>query len=73
MDGFEEYEVEKTIKHKRTPQSMKYLIRWKGYSPSDNTWEWENDLEYSEELLREYKTANKLPQDNTEIYFKLTK
>ncbi|KXN86135.1 Chromodomain Y-like protein 2 [Leucoagaricus sp. SymC.cos] len=73
MDGFEEYEVEKIIKHKRTPQGMKYLIRWKGYSLSDNTWEWEDDLEYLEELLREYKTANKLPQNNTEIHFKLTK
>ncbi|KXN83317.1 hypothetical protein AN958_01599 [Leucoagaricus sp. SymC.cos] len=37
MDGFEEYKVEKIIKHKRTPQDMKYLIRWKGYSPSDDT------------------------------------
>ncbi|KXN86531.1 hypothetical protein AN958_09957 [Leucoagaricus sp. SymC.cos] len=27
VDSFEEYEVEKIIKHKRTPQGMKYLIR----------------------------------------------
>ncbi|KXN92032.1 hypothetical protein AN958_10706, partial [Leucoagaricus sp. SymC.cos] len=60
-NSFKEYEVEKIIKHKRTPQSLKYLIRWKGYSLSDNTWEWEDDLEYSGELLREYKIANKLP------------
>ncbi|KXN92170.1 hypothetical protein AN958_09097 [Leucoagaricus sp. SymC.cos] len=49
---------------------MKYLIRQKGYSQSDNTWEWENNLEYSRELLREYKDANKLPQDNAETCFK---
>ncbi|KXN85281.1 Chromodomain Y-like protein 2, partial [Leucoagaricus sp. SymC.cos] len=73
MDGFEEYEVEKIIKHKRTPQGMKYLIRWKGYSPSDDTWKWEDDLEYSEELLREYKNANELPQDNAGTRFKPTK
>ncbi|KXN85022.1 hypothetical protein AN958_11802, partial [Leucoagaricus sp. SymC.cos] len=73
MDGFEEYEVEKIIKHKKTLQSMKYLIRWKGYSPSDNTWEWEDNLEYSGELLKEYKTTNKLPQDNAETCFKLIK
>ncbi|KXN82050.1 hypothetical protein AN958_03268 [Leucoagaricus sp. SymC.cos] len=73
IDGFKEYKVEKIIKHKGTPQGMKYLIRWKGYSPSDDTWEWEDDLEYSGELLREYKDANKLPQDNAGTHFKLTK
>ncbi|KXN92818.1 hypothetical protein AN958_05813 [Leucoagaricus sp. SymC.cos] len=73
MDSFKEYEVKKIIKHKRTPQSMKYLIRWKGYSPSNNTWEWEDDLKYSGELLREYKTTNQLPQNNAETHFKLIK
>ncbi|KXN92729.1 hypothetical protein AN958_10631, partial [Leucoagaricus sp. SymC.cos] len=70
MDGFKEYEVKKIIKHKRTPQGMKYLIRWKGYILSNNTWEWEDDLKYSRELLREYKATNKLPQDNAETCFK---
>ncbi|KXN92478.1 hypothetical protein AN958_08037 [Leucoagaricus sp. SymC.cos] len=73
MDSFEEYEVEKIIKHKRTSQSIKYLIRWKDYFLSDNTWKWENNLKYSGELLREYKNANKLPQDNVETHFKPTK
>ncbi|KXN87136.1 hypothetical protein AN958_09159, partial [Leucoagaricus sp. SymC.cos] len=58
VDSFEKHKVENIIKHKRTTQGMKYLIRWKGYSPSDDTWEWEDNLEYSGELLREYKTAN---------------
>ncbi|KXN82143.1 hypothetical protein AN958_03158 [Leucoagaricus sp. SymC.cos] len=52
---------------------MKYLIRWKGYSLSDNTWEWENDLKYLGELLKKYKNTNKLPQDNAGTHFKLTK
>ncbi|KXN92846.1 hypothetical protein AN958_06843 [Leucoagaricus sp. SymC.cos] len=73
MDSFKEYKVEKIIKHKGTPQGMKYLIRWKGYFPSDDTWEWEDNLEYSGELLREYKDANKLPQDNAGTCFKPTK
>ncbi|KXN81820.1 hypothetical protein AN958_03673, partial [Leucoagaricus sp. SymC.cos] len=73
MDSFEEYKVEKIIKHKRTSQSIKYLIRWKGYSLSDDTWEWEDNLEYSGELLREYKDTNKLLQNNAGTHLKPTK
>ncbi|KXN83320.1 hypothetical protein AN958_01589, partial [Leucoagaricus sp. SymC.cos] len=73
MDSFKEYKVEKIIKHKRTLQGMKYLIRWKGYSLSNDTWKWEDNLEYSEELLREYKATNKLFQNNTGTHFKPTK
>ncbi|KXN82721.1 hypothetical protein AN958_02234 [Leucoagaricus sp. SymC.cos] len=73
MDSFKEYEVEKIIKYKRTPQGIKYLIRWKGYSPSDDTWKWEDDLKYSGELLRKYKDTNKLPQDNAGTCFQPTK
>ncbi|KXN82714.1 hypothetical protein AN958_02235, partial [Leucoagaricus sp. SymC.cos] len=73
VDGFEEYKVKKIIKHRRTLQGMKYLIRWKGYSPSDNTWEWEDDLKYSGELLREYKNTNKLPQNNAGTCFQSNK
>jgi Chromo (CHRromatin Organisation MOdifier) domain len=41
IDGEEEYEVEQICSHQRwgchkTPQ---YLIMWKGYPESDNTWE----------------------------------
>ncbi|KXN90899.1 Chromodomain Y-like protein 2 [Leucoagaricus sp. SymC.cos] len=73
VDGFKEYKVEKIIKHKLTNQGMKYLIRWKGYSPSDDTWKWEDNLKYSEELLRKYKATNKLPQDNAGTCFRKIK
>ena len=41
IDGDEEYEVEKIIKHRRYGQGkmLQYLIKWKGYPESDNTWE----------------------------------
>ena len=39
IDGKEEYEVEEIIKHHRSGRNRKqeYLIKWKGYSASDNT------------------------------------
>ncbi|KXN87990.1 hypothetical protein AN958_07850 [Leucoagaricus sp. SymC.cos] len=62
MDGFEEYEVKKIIKHKRTPQGIKYLIRWKGYSLSDNTWEWEDNLNTQENYSGSIKTQINYPR-----------
>jgi predicted RNA-binding protein with PUA domain len=34
---------------------MEYLIRWKNYDPSDDTWEPEPNLSGAQELLKAYK------------------
>jgi hypothetical protein len=41
IDGDKEYEVEKIIKHRRYGRGkvLQYLIKWKGYPESENTWE----------------------------------
>ena len=31
------------------------MAKWKGYPTSDNSWEYEINLEHSEETLNEYK------------------
>ena len=56
IDGEEEYEVEEIIKHLRSGRNrkQKYLIKWKGYLASNNTWVKENDL-HAPELLAEYR------------------
>ena len=49
----EYYPVERIIRGKYTPEGVKYLIKWKGYSSRHNTWEKEEDL--SPDTLQELK------------------
>merc|ERR1712130_820906 len=51
-----EYEVE-TIVSKRTSEEGKveYLVKWKGWNASDNTWEPVDNLQSSKELIDEFE------------------
>ncbi|XP_022834786.1 chromobox protein homolog 1-like [Spodoptera litura] len=49
----EEYEVEKIVDSKRIKGKLLYLIRWKGYSADNDTWEPENTLSCPE-LINKY-------------------
>jgi hypothetical protein len=55
IDGEEEYEVERVVNHRRHGKArrLQYLIKWKGYPESDNTWE-PLDQVHAPELIREY-------------------
>jgi hypothetical protein len=46
IDGEEEYEVEQICSHRRwgCNKMLQYLIKWKGYPESDNTWENANQV-----------------------------
>jgi hypothetical protein len=57
INGEEEYEVEKIIDMKQKGRGCKthYLIKWKGYPTSDNSWEPEDSVN-AKELIREYQT-----------------
>ena len=56
VDGEEEYKVEKILdaKHKGRGRKLHYLIRWKGYPASDNSWKPAENLN-AEELITEYE------------------
>lgn len=41
----EHYEVEEIVSHKKTGNGYEYLLKWKGYSSSENTWQSEEDLD----------------------------
>jgi len=58
IDGEEEYEVEEIInsRQKRHNKKLQYLVRWKGYPLSENSWVDKDDL-HAHELLAEYTNA----------------
>ena len=58
IDGEEEYEVERIVAHRQFGRSkrLQYLIKWKGYPESDNTWE-PADQVHAPELIKHYQSA----------------
>ena len=56
IGGEEEYEVESIRSHQYFSRNKKlqFLIRWKGYAPSDDTWE-PADSVHAPDLVKEYK------------------
>ena len=56
VDGTEEYEVEALVGDRKRGRVQQYLVQWKGYPTSDNTWEREQDLElHAYDALQEYR------------------
>src|SRR6266481_4538682 len=58
IDGEEEYEVERIVAHRQFGRlkRLQYLIKWKGYPESDNTWE-PADQVHAPELIKHYQSA----------------
>ena len=58
VDGEEEFEVEQILNMKQMGRGRKthYLVKWKGYPTSDNSWEPEKNLN-ADELIAEFKRS----------------
>jgi len=54
IQGQEEWEIEKILDLQQRHGKNKYLVRWKGYTQGDNTWEPEENLQNTGEKLQEY-------------------
>ena len=66
IDGEEEYEVKAILRHRGRPSRRTFLIRWKGYSVAEDTWEPERNLGNTQPLIMDYKIAqpSKFPEYN---------
>ncbi len=60
-EGDSEFEVESIVGHRIGKRNQpEFLIRWKGYDVSDDTWEPEANLSGASELLGSYKKEHGL-------------
>ena len=56
VQGEQEYEVEGIIKSRLTGKAkrLQYLIKWRGYPHSDNSWEPAGNLAHAKKMLTEF-------------------
>ena len=50
IDGEDEWEVESILTKRGIGRGVRYLVRWRGYPPSEDTWEAHNTVEETEAL-----------------------
>ena len=50
IDGEDEWEVESILTKRGTGRGVRYLVCWRGYPPSEDTWETRNTVEETEAL-----------------------
>jgi hypothetical protein len=54
-----EYEVEDILEEKKEGGVTKYLVRWKGFTRKDDTWEPESNISSAQEILQRFKEGRR--------------
>ena len=55
IKGEKEFEVEKILNKRIVQGTKKFLVRWKGYTVEENTWENRENLGNTKELVEEFE------------------
>src|SRR5207253_8627448 len=54
LDDDDQYEVLKIVRHRTSTQGTEFLVRWKGYGSTDDTWETAARLDGAHDTIRKY-------------------
>jgi hypothetical protein len=54
VEGYDEFEVEEILDSTIKRNKIQYLVKWKGYDPSYNTWEPLRNLQHCIELVEDF-------------------
>jgi hypothetical protein len=60
INNKEQYEVKAITSHKNVRGKRHYLVKWKHYPTSENTWQTEDDLKNTPEILSSYQKCHYL-------------
>jgi len=55
IEGEEKFEIEKILNKRMIRGKEKFLVRWKGYTVEEDTWENRENLENAKELVEEFE------------------
>ena len=55
VDGEKEYEVEEILDRQERRGKIRYLVKWKGYTAEENTWEGLENLKNAREKIEEFE------------------
>ena len=59
IKGEEEFKVEKILNKRTIRGKEKFLVRWKGYTTEEDTWENRKNLENAKKLVEEFEREYK--------------
>ena len=55
VEGEKEYEVEEILDRQERRGKTRYLVKWKGYTVEENTWEELENLKNAREKIEEFE------------------